>query len=209
LFIYTRIENIKTNKNMKKTITLFSILSLCSIASATSLSFTAQIHNNLQGLGGADLAGTDLVHFGTWDGSSFVSLASVASNSLGTAGFFSGSLGTTDFDSIAGQQLAIQWSEAASGLTGLLYLNSSESAQWAVKAGDGGGTDFNTNAVDISDLTSGGFTLVTGATLIGATLAGINVASVPSFQLVPEPSTFAALAGLCALGAVMVRRRRA
>ena len=197
---------------MKKTITILSILSLCSIASATSLSFTAQIDNNLQGLGGADLASTDLVNFGTWDGTSFVSLASIASDSLGTAGFFSGSLGTTDFDSIAGQQLAIQWSEAASGLTGLLYLNSSESAQWAVKAGDGGGTDFNTNAVDISDLTSAdGLTLVTGATLIGATFAGNNGANVPSFQLVavPEPSTFAALAGLCALGAVMVRRRRA
>jgi hypothetical protein len=30
-----------------------------------------------------------------------------------------------------------------------------------------------------------------------------------SLAAVPEPSTFAALAGLCALGAVMVRRRRA
>ena len=30
-----------------------------------------------------------------------------------------------------------------------------------------------------------------------------------SVTAVPEPSTFAALAGLCALGAVMVRRRRA
>ena len=29
------------------------------------------------------------------------------------------------------------------------------------------------------------------------------------FSVVPEPSTFAALAGICALGAVMVRRRRA
>jgi len=48
---------------------------------------------------------------------------------------------------------------------------------------DGGGTDF-----------SGG----TNGTGVSFTLSAV-----------PEPSTFAALAGLCALGAVMVRRRRA
>jgi hypothetical protein len=41
------------------------------------------------------------------------------------------------------------------------------------------------------------------------TLAVSDVQSQASFTVVPEPSTFAALAGLCALGAVMVRRRRA
>ena len=42
----------------------------------------------------------------------------------------------------------------------------------------------------------------TPVTAIHGTLGG-------SLAAVPEPSTFAALAGLCALGAVMVRRRRA
>jgi hypothetical protein len=45
-----------------------------------------------------------------------------------------------------------------------------------------------------------------GGTFTGS---GFSGAAVFSGSVVPEPSTFAALAGLCALGAVMVRRRRA
>ncbi|MGJ8651955.1 MAG: PEP-CTERM sorting domain-containing protein [Opitutaceae bacterium] len=182
------------------------------MACATSISFTAIVNNNLSGLGGADLAPTDLVHVGTWDGAVFNSLGSTASNSAGAPGFFSGSVATFNSDGIAGQQLAIQWSEAASGLTGLIFLDLNNGAEWGVKPGNGGGTDFNSNAFDVSTLTDGtGSTLVAGANLVGATLAGVNIAGAPSFQLqaVPEPSTSAALAGLLALTAVMVRRRRA
>jgi hypothetical protein len=43
----------------------------------------------------------------------------------------------------------------------------------------------------------------------GTQIQQLSGASTFSGSVVPEPSTFAALAGLCALGAVMVRRRRA
>jgi len=43
----------------------------------------------------------------------------------------------------------------------------------------------------------------------GGTLGQLSNVSSASLNVVPEPSTYAALAGLCALGAVMVRRRRA
>ncbi len=59
-------------------------------------------------------------------------------------------------------------------------------ASWVLPA-DGNTVTFNS---DLAQIGSGG-----SATGVGS--------------VVPEPSTFAALAGLCALGAVMVRRRRA
>ena len=70
------------------------------------------------------------------------------------------------------------------------------------------------NNVEVADLTSSdGTTLLSGATMIGATFAGTNIAGVPSFQLtataVPEPSTYAMLSGLCVLGFAALRRRRA
>ena len=43
----------------------------------------------------------------------------------------------------------------------------------------------------------------------GSDFTTLSAGSSFSGSVVPEPSTFAALAGLCALGAVMVRRRRA
>jgi len=61
-------------------------------------------------------------------------------------------------------------------------------------------------------LQDGGFSyLYGGASGPDVDLSGSGNFIVSSVQLqaVPEPSTFAALAGLCALGAVMVRRRRA
>ena len=59
------------------------------------------------------------------------------------------------------------------------------SGDWTIPANDSGTFNFGSE-----------FSAVTGS-------ANLTVAAVP------EPSTFAALAGLCALGAVMVRRRRA
>ena len=85
--------------------------------------FPAIVNNNLQGLNGADLASTDLVEVGTWDGSVFSSLGTVASDSTGSAGFFQGAVPHLILSATAGSQIAFQWSEAASGLTGLVYLD--------------------------------------------------------------------------------------
>ena len=57
------------------------------------------------------------------------------------------------------------------------------SGDWTIPANDAGTFNFGSE-----------FSTVTGSA---------------NLTVVPEPSTFAALAGLCALGAVMVRRRRA
>ena len=200
---------------MKHIISFILALGACTSASATAINFTATVANNIQGLNGADLASTDLVEVGTWDGSVFSSLGSVASDSAGQDGFFQGAVSTYDSSATAGSQIAFQWSEAASGLTGLVYLDvTAGNVEWSLKGGDGGGTDFNVNNVELSDLTNSTHTtLLSGATMIGATFAGTNVASVPSFQLtataVPEPSTYAMLSGLCVLGFAALRRRRA
>ncbi len=54
-----------------------------------------------------------------------------------------------------------------------------------------------------------GQSFVFAASPTGTQIQQLSGASTFSGTVVPEPSTFAALAGLCALGAVMVRRRRA
>lgn len=200
---------------MKHIISFILALGACTSASATAINFTAIVANNLQGLNGADLASTDLVEVGTWDGSVFSSLGSTASDSAGYgAGFFQSAVNTFNSSATAGSQIAFQWSEAASGLTGLVYLDATADTNWSLKGGDGGGTDFNQNNVELADLTdSTNTTLLSGATMIGATFAGSNYAAVPSFQLtataVPEPSTYAMLSGLCVLGFAALRRRRA
>ena len=74
------------------------------------------------------------------------------------------------------------------------------------------------SATSFGALTSSGYvTLGLGTTSISFTsadkwntaYAGTLTGSSFTLSTIPEPSTFAALAGLCALGAVMVRRRRA
>jgi len=66
---------------------------------------------------------------------------------------------------------------------------------------------------DNLDTTADVFSLVDANTQIvtaaGSWTAYASNITMLSTVAVPEPSTFAALAGLCALGAVMVRRRRA
>jgi hypothetical protein len=203
---------------MKLTITLLALLTFCSLASATTINFSAQVANSIAGVGGADLDANDLVEIGTWDGSTFNVLGSgVNDGGFGATGIFANTVGP--FASAAGAQIAFRWSEAATGYTGIIYYDiataGSIADQWTLKGGDGSGSDFNANNVDITDLTvdGNGATLLGNAVLIGVEFGGQNAFGSPSFNLVavavPEPSTYAALAGLCALGAVMVRRRRA
>jgi hypothetical protein len=202
---------------MKKLITTLAFLGLCSIASATSITFNAGTANGISGFGNASLAPTDLVEIGTWDGATFLGLGSSAPDNLSSGnGLFSGEVAT--FASAAGAQLAYRWSEAASGATGIIFYDiafgGAKAAEWTLKGGDGTGSDFNQNIIDVADLTTGSgdsyAVLDAGAVLIGAAFAGPNGATgAPNFSLVPEPSTYAALAGMLALSFVMVRRRRA
>jgi len=83
----------------------------------------------------------------------------------------------------------------------LLYFNGTSGASVTTVGGEQFGilsdVDWTIPSNDAGTFSFGSeFSTVTGS-------ANLTVAAVP------EPSTFAALAGLCALGAVMVRRRRA
>ena len=192
-------------------------LTVSASLSATTISFSAQVANNLAGIAGADLASTDNISVGTWDGASFSSLASGSNNNVDFGpGFFAHSFGPTP--STAGAQLAFSWSTAGSE-TAIIYYDiaaaDDTAAQWTLKGGDGSGTDFNVNAIDISTLTtedSGYTVLSSSAVLINATFSSSitsTASGVPSFNLVavPEPSSYALLGGLFALTCVMLRRR--
>ena len=196
---------------MKK-ITLIAIsFSLGLVLNATTINFSAQVANSLAGISGAALEASDDISAGTWDGVSFTSLASGSNDNIGFgSGFFSHSFGPTP--STAGAQLAFSWSNG--GQTAIIYYDiaagDSTAANWTLKGGDGSGSDFNSNSIDVSDLAtsaSGYAALSSSAVLINAAFSGSNAAGVPSFNVVPEPSSYALLGGLFALTCVMLRRR--
>ena len=199
---------------MKKSILFVISLTVSAALSATTINFSAQVANNIAGINGADLSSGDLISAGTWDGSSFTSFTSASNDGIGYgSGFFAHSFGPVA--STAGAQLAFSWSTAGAE-TGIVYYDitagDSVADQWTLKGGNGSGSDFNANAIDLSDLTtadSAYTALSANAVLINVELSGTNVAGAPSFNLtaVPEPSAYALLGGLLALGCVMFRRR--
>ncbi|MGJ8649301.1 MAG: PEP-CTERM sorting domain-containing protein [Opitutaceae bacterium] len=209
-------------KNIKTTMIAASALLLAAISlPAAGIQFTAQTANNIAGVSEAALPAAGLVEVGTWDGATFSVLGSGPNDNAGFVGpgdgFFNNSVAKFDTNSIAGAQLAFRWSDGVN--VGIAYFDitaggdAGVTAQWTAKAGDGGGTDFNVNIMDLSDLTNRtDYSALDGpAVLIGAAFGGTNLGGVPSFNLVPvpEPSAFAALAGVMALGFVALRRRRA
>jgi hypothetical protein len=156
------------------------------------------------------------------------------SNGLITVGYFGNIGGQSDFASYLADFTQIG-SETAFGAADNGYLSASASTfadvsgQTAYVLVLGGVTDF-ANAASATSYSIFGdsgwaalpaagtppavanlLTLAPDNIVVGSfaasstsgTLSGITTTAVP------EPSTFAALAGLCALGAVMVRRRRA
>jgi hypothetical protein len=196
---------------MKKIILIAISFSLGLALNATTINFSAQVANSLAGVGGAALSSVDVISAGTWDGVSFTSLTTGSNDNVGYGpGFFSNSFGPTP--STAGAQLAFSWSNA--GETAIIYYDiaagDSTADNWTLKGGDGSGSDFNSNSIDVSDLTdaaSGYTVLSSSAVLINAEFTGSNIAGVPQFNVVPEPSSYALLGGLFALTCVMLRRR--
>ena len=208
----------------------FGLLALTGFtgAHAAQFSYSARAANNLVGLNGQALAATDTVEIGTYLNGTFTRLHSGVSTNLDVSspldgtndpGFFAyADVAKQDTSAIVGQQLAIKWNHAASSTWAIIYvdittvgLDASIKEHWTVKGGDGGGSDSNRNSIDIFDLTTGGpnfNTLRTGAKLVNARFTGANLAGAPSFEIIPEPSTYAAVLGLVAwVGVVFYRRR--
>lgn len=204
---------------MKKLITSFSLiaLSIC-LATASQINFSASVANNLAGVGGADLATADQVEIGIFDSltSSFTSFLAAPNDNVGFGpGFFSHSV-KSDTSALAGSQIAFRWTEAASGLSAIAYYDITTGTDsglvniWTLLGGDGTALDTNVQTVDIAQLTTGGPSygkLSAAAVLIGAEFSGSNSAGAPSFNAVPEPSTYAAIVGLLALALGAYRRR--
>jgi len=152
------------------------------IADTTGTGFDAGsvFNSTLGGSLASGLSITDGATFGT--GVVFLDSAVAANNFLSTP---IASFGTT-FDlgtvSAANEFAFIVFdSSSTTTLDGDTYALYTNSVEWIIPS-DGSNVTINP---------------ATSASSFGGTVA------------VPEPSTFAALAGLCALGAVMVRRRRA
>ena len=192
--------------SLAKCVCWFGSVWFTSVATAGSFGFTAAVWNNISGLNGADLAVADVVSLGTWDGATFTALGSVATSpglSFGDSndsrqwnGTFNGQVALSNTNAIAGAQLVLRWSEAASGLTGLMYYDITTGTddarvrEWTVKGGIGSGLDFAANYVDVYDLTVNreGELLDAAAVLGGVVFSGsYALTGNPQFQLAQPP----------------------
>ena len=193
---------------MKKLTLTTAALMLAGILNATTVSFTAQQGTGISNSSGTALTGTT-VEIGYYDSSTFTSLGSTTSGTP-FAGMFGGS-SLFESTSLASFQPALKiFSDDGSSV--IAY-----STDWAFLGGDGTGTDTETQSVDLANVVFNGSLTASGVVIASAGSAfDLNGTANPTFgapsleiRAVPEPSAFAALAGICALGAVMVRRRRA
>jgi len=185
-----------------------------STASAVSMSYTAQ-----QGTGIGDfntqnpLSGTT-VQLGVWDGGSFSVLdSSLSADGGNPAGLFGGNV-LFESTSLAAAQPAMRIFDVTGTAAVIAYTT-----DWFFAAGDGTGTDTGTQFIDLADVIAFGGTPTANAQFfadpnLAPALVGIGGVN-PSFgspmllvSAVPEPSTYAMLAGALALVAVMIRRRK-
>ena len=136
--------------------------------------------------------GDDLSAGGTFGGDDYI-LASVTTQDPGfasIASFTSFSFNLGENGVAASQGFGLYVFEGTTGTTAAAgFYGIGTDATWTIPTANGETWDFNAAADSDSFLQ----------------LSSLQT----SVSVVPEPSTFAALAGLCALGVVMVRRRRA
>jgi hypothetical protein len=191
---------------MKKT-NIILATALFSVASASATTVNISGSPSADSFFGTDSVALDSSGVDTVEIGYFTSWASgSAITDLGTMGFTS--FGDAGVGSVFGQ-------------IGKLLGGDSDNT--------GAATTFNGQLISfvVTDGDTGNFGVVSGPDLFPANNFGVGdtinvdallldnldgftaVAGGYQVNAIPEPSTFAALAGLCALGAVMVRRRRA
>jgi hypothetical protein len=196
------------NKIQKLTLSLLAAAALT--ANATTVSYTAQQGTGLSDLNGTELTGT-LVEIGYLNTGIFTSLGSTTTGNPLPNGMFGGSV-LFDSSSLTSAQPALQLTSSDGGSI-IAYATS-----WAFSAGDGTGTDTSSDAFDLANVAIGGSLTASGVVvansgstfnLNGATNSSFNQPSI-SFGLdaVPEPSTYALLAGALAFAFVAIRRRK-
>jgi hypothetical protein len=197
-------------------ISVFLLLSSASVF-GMSVNFSAVAQNVFGDSSGNDLAQGSLIQIGTYESSIFSILGSAA---IGDGVGFDGGVAftTPNFDSTTqgnvGNQIAVRFFNSTTenfSDYGLILLDGNVDSEWFIKPTSTGPTP-NQNQIELANLSSGdGTTLLAGASvLVGSFGPDVDSAlALPLFKtsVVPEPSSFALLAGCFGLAWVMVRRR--
>jgi hypothetical protein len=204
---------------MKLKYTISLLLTVVSASATVSINFNADSlrtsTGNLEGtstlaflVADAGVAGFGAIEAGSINqydviGSGDVVVARFDFSNFGTPGVISVGLAGIDLNGFTGgSQLAIVW------MTGLTTANTSTAASQSygilsdvswITPNDGG----TSSTYQLISTTNNDFFTDTAETLNVS-----DFASRASFNVVPEPATYAAIAGMLAIGAVMVRRRR-
>ena len=203
---------------MKVKILLLVYPLLTSAAWSMSINLSAATQNLFGNSSGSQLAIGNLVEVGTYESGIFSPLGSA---SIGTGTGIAGTISftTPSFDStadgIVGDQIAVRYfndTVVNHGDYGLVLLDGNQLAEWFVKATAPGPTP-NQNQIELANLTDAtGTGLVAGASIIRGSFGPESDSTTlnnPLFKTaVPEPSAFAAVAGLAVIGFASLRRRR-